>query len=182
MGEQSWHATTVLAVRRAGRGAMAADGQVTLGSTVVKGRARKLRRLAEGRVLAGFAGAAADGFALLERFERKLEEHSGSLPRAAVELAKAWRTDRYLRRLEATMIVMDRERLLLLSGTGDVVEPDEPVLAVGSGGPYALAAARALLRHTEMEASDVAREALRLAAEICIYTNDSIVLEEIPAP
>ncbi len=181
MDELTWHATTVVAVRRSGRGAMAADGQVTLGSTVVKGRARKVRRLAGGRVLAGFAGAAADGFALLERFERKLEEHSGSLPRAAVELAKAWRTDRYLRRLEATMIVMDREHMLLLSGTGDVVEPDEPVLAVGSGGAYALAAARVLLRHTDLDAARVATEALRAAAEICIYTNDAIVLEEVAA-
>ncbi len=181
MQSGSWHSTTIVAVRRGGRGAMAGDGQVTLGSTVVKGSARKVRRLREGKVVAGFAGAAADGFALLERFERKLEEHGGSLLRGAVELAKDWRTDRYLRRLEATMIVMDAERMLLLSGTGDVVEPDEPILAVGSGGPYALAAARALLRHTEMTAAEVAREALRTAAGICIYTNDHIVLEELGA-
>jgi ATP-dependent HslUV protease subunit HslV len=173
------HSTTVVAVRRDGRAAMAADGQVSFGSTVLKENARKVRPLAGGRVLAGFAGASADAFTLLERFEQKLEQNQHHLGRAAVELAKDWRTDRFLRRLEAMLIVMDQTATLLVSGTGDVIEPDEGVIAVGSGGNYALAAARALLRHTELSASDVAREALRVASEICIYTNDCIVLEEL---
>lgn len=160
---------------------MAADGQVSFGQTIVKARARKVRRIASGRVLAGFAGASADAFALLERFERKLEEHGGALGRAAVELAKEWRTDRYLRRLEAMLIVMDASTTLLLSGTGDVIEPDEGVVAIGSGGPYALAAARALMQHTNLGAADIAREALRLAADICVYTNREIHLEEVGA-
>jgi len=171
--------TTVIAVRRDGRAAMAADGQVSLGATVMKERARKVRTLAGGRVITGFAGASADAFALLERFEAKLEAHQHNLSRAAVELAKDWRTDRYLQKLEAMLIVMDASTTLLLSGTGDVIEPDEGVIAIGSGGSYALAAARALLRHTQMPASEIASEALRIASEICIYTNDSIVLEEI---
>ena len=171
--------TTVIAVRRDGRAAMAADGQVSLGATVMKERARKVRTLAGGRVITGFAGASADAFALLERFEAKLEAHQHNLSRAAVELAKDWRTDRYLQKLEAMLIVLDASTTLLLSGTGDVIEPDEGVIAIGSGGSYALAAARALLRHTQMPASEIASEALRIASEICIYTNDSIVLEEI---
>jgi ATP-dependent HslUV protease subunit HslV len=158
---------------------MAGDGQVSLGQTVVKSHARKVRKLVGGRVLAGFAGASADAFTLLDRFESKLEAHQHNLARAAVELAKDWRTDRYLRRLEAMLVVMDLETMLLLSGTGDVIEPDEGVLAIGSGGSYALAAARALLRHTELSAAEVAREAMRLAGEICIYTNDQIVVEEL---
>lgn len=171
--------TTVIAVRRDGKAAMAADGQVSLGATVMKERARKVRTLAGGRVLAGFAGASADAFALLERFEAKLEAHQHNLSRAAVELAKDWRTDRYLQKLEAMLIVMDASTTLLLSGTGDVIEPDEGVIAIGSGGSYALAAARALLRHTQMPAPEIATQALRIASEICIYTNDSIVLEEL---
>jgi len=158
---------------------MAGDGQVSLGETIMKGHARKVRTLDDGRVLAGFAGASADAFTLLERFEAKLKEHRHGLYRAAVELAKDWRTDRYLRRLEAMMIIMDNQNMLLLSGNGDVIEPDEGVLAIGSGGSYALAAARALLRHTELDAADIARESLRIASEICIYTNSEIVLEEL---
>jgi ATP-dependent HslUV protease subunit HslV len=179
--------TTIVAVRRAGRAAMAGDGQVSLGATVVKGAARKVRRIAEGRAVAGFAGASADAFALLERLEAKLEEHRQGLARAAVELAKEWRTDRYLRRLEAMLVVMDASVTLLVSGTGDVIEPDVvpgddgTVIAIGSGGPYALAAARALLRHTSLGAADIARESLRIAGEICVYTNQQIVVEEIGA-
>jgi ATP-dependent HslUV protease subunit HslV len=166
-------------VRRDGKAAMAADGQVSLGATVMKECARKVRTLAGGRVLAGFAGASADAFTLLDRFESKLEGHQHNLARAAVELAKDWRTDRYLRKLEAMLIVMDATSTLLLSGTGDVIEPDEGVIAIGSGGSYALAAARALLRHTQMPAPEIAKQALQIASEICIYTNDSITLEEI---
>jgi ATP-dependent HslUV protease subunit HslV len=173
------HATTIVAVRRGGQAAMAGDGQVTLGQTIVKGKARKVRRLSEGRILAGFAGASADAFTLLDRFEAKLKGHQQNLARAAVELAKDWRTDRYLRKLEAMLIVMDAQSTLLLSGTGDVVEPDEGVVAIGSGGNFALAAARALLDHTQLSAAEVAREALRVASQICVYTNDSIVLEEL---
>jgi ATP-dependent HslUV protease subunit HslV len=177
--EQSFHATTIVAVRRGSSAAMAGDGQVTLGQTVVKGKARKVRRLAEGRILAGFAGATADAFTLLDRFEAKLKGHQHNLARAAVELAKDWRTDRYLRKLEAMLIVMDSTSTLLLSGTGDVVEPDHGVVAIGSGGNYALAAARALLDHSQLSAAEVARESLRIASEICVYTNDSITLEEL---
>jgi len=174
--------TTIVAVARGGRVALAGDGQVTLGSSVLKRGARKIRRLYNDRVLAGFSGATADAFTLFARFEGKLEEHRGSLRRAAVELAREWRTDRVLRRLEALMVVTDGRDLMLLSGAGDVIEPDDGVLGVGSGGGYALAAARALLRHTEMSALEIAREALRLAAEICIYTNDQVTAEEIAAP
>lgn len=176
-----FRSTTVVAVRRNGRCAMAGDGQVSLGNTIVKGNARKVRRLDDGRVLAGFAGASADAFTLLDRFEAKLKEHRHGLARAAVELAKDWRTDRFLRRLEAMLVVMDATSMFLVNGTGDVIEPEESVLAIGSGGSYALAAARALLRHTELAAPDVARESLRIAAEICIYTNDQIVVEELGA-
>ncbi len=179
MDREIFRSTTIVAVRREGRAAMAGDGQVSLGQTVMKRHAKKVRRIADGRVVAGFAGASADAFALLDRFEAKLKECSGSLPRAAVELAKDWRTDRYLRRLEAMLIVMDEKHTLLISGTGDVIEPDEGILAIGSGGSYALAAARALVRHTDKSARDVAVEALSIAAEICVYTNDSIVVEEV---
>ncbi len=171
--------TTVIAVRRDGRAAMAADGQVSLGNTVVKEKARKVRTIANGRVLTGFAGATADAFTLLDRFEAKLEAHQHNLTRAAVELAKDWRTDRYLRKLEAMLIVMDATTTLLLSGTGDVIEPDEGIIAIGSGGSYALASARALLRHTALSAPEIAKESLLIASEICIYTNNSIMLEEI---
>jgi ATP-dependent HslUV protease subunit HslV len=173
------HSTTVVHVRRDGRVALAGDGQVSFGSTVMKHGARKVRRLHGGKVLAGFAGSAADAFALLTRFEAKLEEHQGSLARAATELARDWRTDKILRRLEALLVVADREASFLLSGTGDLIEPDDGLVAVGSGGPYALAAARALLRHTPMAAPDIARESLAIAAGICIYTNDRIHVEEL---
>jgi ATP-dependent HslUV protease subunit HslV len=179
----SFHGTTILCVRRDGKVVMAGDGQVTLDKTVMKSSARKVRRLAEGSVLAGFAGATADAFQLFELFEKKLKEHARSLPRAAVELAKQWRTDRLLRRLEALLVVADREHVLVLSGAGDVIEPD-PVagggaVAIGSGGPYALAAARALLAHSPLAARQVAEEAMKLAAEICIYTNANLTVEEL---
>lgn len=178
-GYSTFHGTTVVCVRRGGRVVMAADGQVTLGSTVLKRTARKVRRLRDGKVLAGFAGATADAFTLLERFEAKLEAHRANLHRAAVELAKDWRTDKYLRRLEAMLLVADAEATLLLSGTGDVVEPEEGLVAIGSGGPYALAAGLALLEHTELAAAQVARAALKAAARICIYTNEQVELEEL---
>jgi ATP-dependent HslUV protease subunit HslV len=178
--EQSlFHSTTIVAIRRDGRAAMAGDGQVSFGQTVMKGHARKVRRIADGKVVAGFAGATADAFTLLDRFEAKLKEYRGSLQRAAVELAKDWRTDRYLRRLEAMLIVMNAESTLLISGTGDVIEPDEGVIAIGSGGSYALAAARALIRNTDLSASDIARLSLEIAAEICVYTNHEIAVEEM---
>ena len=176
-----FRATTIVAVRKGGTVALAGDGQVSLGQTILKGSARKVRRIAEGKVLTGFAGATADAFTLLDRFEAKLKEHGGILLRAAVELAKDWRTDRYLRRLEAMLIVADETQTLLISGTGDVVEPDEGVVAIGSGGNYALSAARALMRHTDKDAAEIARESLRIAGEICVYTNDSVVLETLPA-
>jgi ATP-dependent HslUV protease subunit HslV len=171
--------TTVLAVRREGRVVLGGDGQVTMGHTVVKGSARKIRRLADGRVLAGFAGSAADGITLFEKFEGKLKEGSGNLTRAAVELAKDWRTDRVLRRLEALLLVADRERTFILSGTGDVIEPDSDAASIGSGGPYALAAARALLEATTLAAREIAERALRIAGQICIYTNENQVFEEL---
>ncbi len=174
--------TTIVAVSRGGRVAMAGDGQVTLGATVLKHTARKIRRLHEDRVLAGFAGATADAFTLFERFEGKLGEFRGNMRRAAVELAKEWRTDRVLRRLDALMVVSDGKDLMLLSGGGDVVEPDDGVIGVGSGGAFAQAAARALLRHTSMSAAEIAREALMIAAGICIYTNENATVEEIAAP
>jgi len=177
------HGTTVLCVRRDGRVVMAGDGQVTLDKTVMKATARKVRRLAEGQVLAGFAGATADAFQLFELFEKKLKEHARSLPRAAVELAKQWRTDRFLRRLEALLVVADAEHTLVISGAGDVIDPDPVagggVAAVGSGGAYALAAARALLAHSSLSAREIAEEALKLAAEICIYTNSHLTFEEL---
>jgi ATP-dependent HslUV protease subunit HslV len=171
--------TTVLAVRRDGKVVIAGDGQVTMGNTVVKGSARKIRRLADGKVIAGFAGSAADGITLFEKFEAKLKDGTGNLMRAAVDLAKDWRTDRALRRLEALLLVADRERTFILSGTGDVIEPDSDVAAVGSGGPYALAAARALLENTQLSAREIADRAMHIAGEICIYTNDQRVFEEL---
>jgi ATP-dependent HslUV protease subunit HslV len=171
--------TTVLVVRRDGQVVIAGDGQVTMGNTVVKSSARKIRRLHDGKVLAGFAGSAADGLTLFEKFEARLKEYGGNLMRAAVELAKDWRTDRVLRRLEALLLVADRERTLLLSGTGDVIEPDGDAAAVGSGGAYALAAARALLGATELPAREIADRALAIAGEICIYTNEKHVIEEL---
>lgn len=176
---QGFHGTTILMVRKEGRVAMAGDGQVTLGNSVMKGSARKVRRLYKEQVLAGFAGSTADAFTLFERFEAKLEQFNGNLTRSCVELAKDWRTDRALRRLEALLIVADREASFLLSGTGDVIEPEEGVLSIGSGGDAARAAASALLRHTDMGAGEVVREALVIAATIDIYTNESIVVEEL---
>lgn len=173
------HATTIVAVRRGGQVAMAGDGQVTIGDVVLKHTARKIRPLYEDRVLAGFAGAVADALTLFEKFEAQLERYRGNLRKAAVELTKEWRTDRYLRRLEAQLIVADSEYLLLLSGEGDVIEPDEGIIAIGTGGPYALAAGMALLAHTEMDAATVARTAMGVAARICIYTNDSIIVHTI---
>jgi ATP-dependent HslUV protease subunit HslV len=173
------HGTTILAVRHKGACALAGDGQVTLGRTVMKQGARKVRRLAGGKVLAGFAGSTSDALALFARFESKLEEHPGNLERAAVELAREWRTDRMLRRLEAFLVVADRQQSFLLSGTGDVISPDDGLLAVGSGGPYALAAARALLRHSSLDAAGIAKEALEIAASICIYTNAQIAVETL---
>ena len=171
--------TTILLVRRGGRVALAGDGQVTLGDTIMKSGARKVRRLYNEKILAGFAGASADAFSLLARFESKLEQFQGNLERAAVELSKEWRTDKILRHLEALLIVTDEKSSFLLSGNGDVIAPDGGVLAIGSGGPYALAAARALLEHTELGAREIAERALRIAGEICIYTNSTIVLEEL---
>jgi ATP-dependent HslUV protease subunit HslV len=174
-----WHGTTILCVRKGGRVAMAGDGQVSLGQTVVKGNARKVRRVAQGRVLAGFAGATADAFTLLERLEAKLERFPDQLERAAVELAKDWRTDRYLRRLEALLAVADANRSLLITGQGDVLEPEDAVIGIGSGGNYALAAARALLPVEGLDADEIARRAMRIAADICVYTNGNIVLETL---
>lgn len=171
--------TTILAVRSGGKVVIGGDGQVTVGQTIMKAKARKVRRMHGDRVIAGFAGSAADGIALFERLEGKLKESNGNLTRAAVELAKEWRTDRALRRLEALLIVADAERTFLLTGTGDVIEPDGGVVAVGSGGPYALAAARALLEATTLPAREIAERALRIAGEICIYTNDNLTFEEI---
>jgi ATP-dependent HslUV protease subunit HslV len=173
------HATTVLAVRHAGTVVMASDGQVTLGQTVVKHTARKVRRLYHDKVLAGFAGSAADGFALYERFEKKLEEHRGQLERAAVELAKDWRTDRALRRLEAMLLVADTQRMFLLSGTGDLIEPDDGIIGIGSGGAFALAAARALAKHSSLNARQIVEQSMAIAADICVYTNTSVTLEEL---
>ena len=173
------HATTVLGVRHNGKVVLASDGQVTLGQTVVKHQARKVRRLYHDRVLAGFAGTAADGFALFSRFESKLEEHRGNLERAAVELARDWRTDRALRRLEAMMMVADTRSMYLLSGTGDLIEPDDGVLGIGSGGPFAMAAARALVRHATLDARANVEQARAIAAELCVYTNSRVVIEEL---
>jgi len=173
------HATTIVCVRRDGAVAMGGDGQVTLGETVMKGNARKVRRLYRDRVVAGFAGGTADAFTLFERFEGKLEEHGGHLTRAAVELAKDWRTDRMLRRLEALLAVADHEQSLMISGNGDVIEPEHGLIAMGSGGPYAQAAARALLENTELDATTVCQRALDLAGDICIYTNHRSTIETL---
>jgi ATP-dependent HslUV protease subunit HslV len=171
--------TTVICVRHKGKTAMAADGQVTMGQTIIKQTAQKVRRLAKGDVLAGFAGATSDAFALFARFETKLEEYRGNLSRAAIELAKDWRMERSLRQLDALLIVANAETSLLISGTGDVVEPDDGIIAIGSGGPYALAAARALIRHTDLGAREIAAEALGISAGICVYTNNEIKVEEL---
>jgi ATP-dependent HslUV protease subunit HslV len=174
-----FRATTILAVRHKGRVALGGDGQVTLGNVVMKADANKVRRLLQGKVLAGFAGAAADAFALLDRFESRLQDFQGNVPRAAIELAKDWRTDRALRRLEAMLVVVDRDHLLVLSGTGDVIQPDGGAAAIGSGGAYALAAARALIAHSDLGAADIVRRALEIAADLCIYTNRNIAVEEL---
>ena len=175
----AWHGTTILSVRKGSQVVVAGDGQVSFGNTIMKSNARKVRRLGNGRIVAGFAGATADAFTLFERLETKLERHPNQLLRACVELAKDWRTDRYLRRLEALLLVGDTERTLLISGTGDVIEPDGDAIAIGSGGHYALSAARALLAHTEMDAMAVATESLKIAAGIDIYTNDNLVVETL---
>ena len=176
---EQWHATTVISVRRDGKVALGGDGQVTVGNTVMKQNAVKIRRLAEGRVLAGFAGAVSDAFTLFDRFEGKLNEFNKSLVRAAVELGKEWRTDKYLRNLEALLAVCDAETSLIVAGSGEIIEPEDGILAIGSGGPFALAAARALLKHTAMPADQIVREALITAADICIYTNANITVETL---
>ncbi len=175
---ENWHGTTILTLRKKGRVVIAGDGQVSLGATVIKSNARKVRTLGRGDVIGGFAGATADAFTLFERLEAKLEQYPGQLTRACVELAKDWRTDRFLRRLEAMMLVADRERSLVLTGTGDVLEPEHDVMGIGSGGNYALAAARALM-DTDLEAEAIARKAMAIAAEICVYTNGNLVVETL---
>jgi ATP-dependent HslUV protease subunit HslV len=177
-----WHATTILSVRRGDKVALGGDGQVTLGTTVMKADAVKIRRLIDGQVLVGFAGSAADGFALVERFEARLKDYPNNVPRAAIELAKSWRTDRALRRLEALLVVADARSSLLISGSGDVIQPTDGILSAGSGGPYALAAARALLKHTDLSASEIVREALTVAGGIDIYTNGNLTVEELSCP
>jgi ATP-dependent HslUV protease subunit HslV len=176
---EQYRGTTIVSVRRGNQVVIAGDGQVTLGNTVMKANARKVRRLYKQRVLAGFAGATADAFTLFERFEAKLEMHSGHLTRAAVELAKDWRTDRLLRRLEALLAVADAEASLIITGNGDVIEPEDDLIAIGSGGPFAQSAARALLRHTDLDAETICREALQVAGEICIYTNHNLTVETL---
>ncbi len=180
MTHPTFHGTTILCLRKNGQTVMAGDGQVTFDVTVFKKNARKIRRLYNDKVLAGFAGATADAFTLFERFEEKLEKTSGNLLRSAVDLAKDWRTDRFLRRLEAMIIVADENHILILSGSGDVIEPDEPIAAIGSGGAYAQAAARALMAHTDMEAREIVGSSMKIASEICIYTNQEIVIETLP--
>jgi ATP-dependent HslUV protease subunit HslV len=177
--EPTFHATTILAVRQDDRAVLAGDGQVTLGNTVVKQGARKIRRLYNDSILAGFAGSAADSFALFARFESKLEQYRGNLERSAVELAKDWRTDRALRRLEAMLVVLDKRSMFLLSGTGDLIEPDEGIIGIGSGGAFAQAAAKALARHTKLGPREIAQHAMTIAAEICIYTNGNLTIEEL---
>ncbi len=178
---QTWHGTTIVSVRKGGKVVIAGDGQVSIGQTVIKHNARKVRTLSKGGVIAGFAGATADAFTLLERLEAKLEQYPHQLMRACVELAKDWRTDRYLRRLEAMMIVADKSTTLVLTGTGDVLEPEHGVAAIGSGGNYALAAARALADATDMEADEIARRAMQIAGEICVYTNANVIVEALDA-
>ena len=174
-----WHGTTILSIRKKGSVIIAGDGQVTLGSTIIKSSARKVRPLADGNVIAVFAGATADAFALFERLESKLEQHPGQLTRACVEMAKDWRTDRYLRRLEAMMAVADKETSLVLTGTGDVLEPDDGIIAIGSGGNYALAAARALINEDNISAHEIAKRAMAIAADICVYTNTNVTIESL---
>ena len=176
---ERFHATTVVSVRKDGKVTIGGDGQVSLGATIMKSKATKVRRIADGKVIAGFAGAVSDAFTLFERFEAKLSEFSNNLMRAAVELGKDWRTDKYLRQLEAHLAVCDSETSLLLAGTGEIIEPDDGILAIGSGGPYALAAARSLLANSDLDAEQIVRESLRIAAEICVYTNDNIVVESL---
>ncbi|MDE0808019.1 MAG: ATP-dependent protease subunit HslV [Alphaproteobacteria bacterium] len=175
----TWHGTTILSVRKNGKIVIAGDGQVTLGNTVIKSQARKVRRLSSGNVIAGFAGATADAFTLFERLEAKLEQHPSQLTRACVELAKDWRTDRYLRRLEAMMAVADEETSLILSGTGDVLEPEDGLIGIGSGGAFALSAARALVDRDDMDSEQIARRAMKIAADICIYTNENVTIESL---
>jgi len=178
-GAPGWHATTILSVRKGGQVVMAGDGQVSMGQTIVKGNAKKVRRIGNGQIIAGFAGATADAFTLFERLETKLERHPGQLLRACIELAKDWRTDRYLRRLEALMAVADKDVSLLLSGTGDVLEPEGGIIAIGSGGNYALSAARALIDVDGLDAETIARKAMNIAADICVYTNHNIIVEKL---
>ncbi|MBM4301871.1 MAG: ATP-dependent protease subunit HslV [Deltaproteobacteria bacterium] len=177
--QKKFRGTTILMVRRGDKVAVAGDGQVTLGDMVMKHRAKKVRKLYHGKIIVGFAGSAADALTLFERLEAKLEKHQGNLTRSVVELAKDWRTDRILRRLEALLLAVDATGALLISGTGDVIEPDEGVMAIGSGGPYALAAARALMAHTQLTAVEICREAMTIAASLCVYTNSEIVIEEL---
>jgi len=179
IGGQMFHSTTIICIRHQGKVAIAGDGQVSLGETVLKQKANKIRLLYKGKVLAGFAGATSDAFALFTRFEAKLEEFRGNLSRAAIELAKDWRMDKALRRLEALLIVADKDNSFLISGTGDVVEPDDGIIAIGSGGPFALAAARALLKHTKLTAREIALQAMEISAGICVYTNNQITIEEL---
>ncbi len=179
MTRDNIYGTTVLAIRHKGHVVLAGDGQVTMGNTVVKHQARKIRKLYNGKVLTGFAGATADAFTLFEKLEQKIEQYKGNLVRAAVELAKEWRTDKILRRLEALLIAVDQENSLLISGSGDVIEPDDEILAIGSGGPYALAAARALVAHTNLSAREIAEISMKIAASICIYTNENIIVENL---
>ena len=179
MSIPTFHATTILAVKRDGKVALGGDGQVTMGDTVAKATANKVRKLREGKVVAGFAGSVADAFTLFEKFEEKLERFPSNLPRAAVELAKEWRSDRYLRRLEALLAVADRDHLFMLSGTGEVIEPDDDIIAIGSGGSYALAAARALKEHSSLPAAEIVRRGLEIAGDICIYTNRNITVLEL---
>ncbi len=176
---EKFYGTTIIAIKRDGKTVVAGDGQVTMGNSIIKASARKVRRLYNDKVLAGFAGSTADAFALFEKFEGKLKEFNGNLVKSAVELAKEWRTSKMLRYLEALLVVADKDHLLLISGTGDVLEPDEPVIAIGSGGNYALAAARALLTHTNLSAREIALESLKIASDICIYTNSNFVVEEL---
>ncbi|MEW6095660.1 MAG: ATP-dependent protease subunit HslV [bacterium] len=173
------HATTILAVRHNGKVALGGDGQVTFNNTIMKQKAKKIRRMYKDKVLAGFAGTAADAFTLFARFEGKIEEYRGNLPRAAVELAKDWRTDKYLRRLEALLAVVDKDHSLVISGNGEVIEPDDGIIAIGSGGAYALAAARALVKYTNLTAKEIVEEAMKITAQICVYTNDQISVEEL---
>jgi len=177
--ELTVHATTVVGLKHKGRVVIAGDGQVTYGDTIIKSTARKIRKLFNDQVLAGFAGASADAFSLFERFETKLEEFHGNLGRAAVELAKDWRTDRYLRRLDAQLLVLNKEKIFIISGTGDVIEPDDNVIAIGAGGAFAMAAARALMKHSTLDAVKIAREAMEITASICIYTNSRIIIETL---